>query len=163
MVKLSFEEEFGLLGDSLQQARRRLHSLLFRLERNPELYKKYNNFINEFINLGPMEEAPDKELVRPHYNFFYMPHPCFFKDLGTTKKIRNVFDASAKTTSGTSHNDKLMVGPAARKDLFSTLIRFRMHQVAFSAVIAKFNRQVVLEEEDRDYHRILWKHPNSTG
>ena len=59
VVKLLFKEEIGLLGDSLQQARRRLRSLLYRLERNPELYKKYNNFINEFLNLGHMEEVPD--------------------------------------------------------------------------------------------------------
>ena len=80
VVKLPFKEEIGLLGDSLKQARRRLRSLLYRLERNPELYKKYNNFINEFLNLGHMEEVTDNELVRPHYNCFYMPHHCVFKD-----------------------------------------------------------------------------------
>ena len=65
-------------------------------------------------------------------------------------------------TSGISLNDKLMVGPTVQKDLFSLLIRFRMHQVALSADIAKIYRQVELEEEDRDYHRILWKNQNST-
>ena len=162
VVKLPFKEEIGLLGDSLQQARRRLRSLLYRLERNPELYKKYNNFINEFLNLGHMEVIPDNELVRPHYNCFYIPHHCVFKDSSTATKLRVFFDASAKTTSGISLNDKLMVGPTVQKDLFSILIRFRMHQVALSADIAKMYRQVELEEEDRDYHRILWKHQNST-
>ena len=63
MVKLPIKEEVGLLGDSLQQARRRLRSLLFRLERNPDLYQKYKNFINEFFHLGHMDETPDNELV----------------------------------------------------------------------------------------------------
>ena len=161
VVKLPFKEEIGLLGDSLQQALRRLRSLLFRLERNPELYKKYNSFINEFINLDH-KFVPDNELVRPHYNCFYMPHHCVFKDSSTTAKLRVVFDASAKTKSGISLNDELMVGPTVKKDLFSVLIRFRKHQVALSADIAKMYRKVELEEEDRDYHRILSKNQNST-
>ena len=56
VVKMPFKEEIGFFGDSLQQARRRLRSLIFRLERNPELDRNYKNFINEFVNLGHMEE-----------------------------------------------------------------------------------------------------------
>ena len=66
-----------------------------------------------------------------------------------------VFDASAKTTFGTSVNDKLMVATTVQKDLFTILIRFLMHQVALYADIAKMYRQVELEqeeEEDSDYH-----------
>ena len=148
VVKLPFKEEVGQLGDSLQQARRQLRSLIFRLERKPELYKKYNNFINEFISLGHIEEVPDNELVRPHCNCFSMSQHCVSKDSSTTTKFRVVFDASAKTTSGKFFNDKLMVGPTVQKDLFSILIRFRMHQVELSADIARMYRQVDLEEED---------------
>ena len=96
VVKLPFKEEVGLLGDSIQQAGGRLRNLLSSFDRNPELYKKYNNFINKFINLGHMEEIPDNGLVRPHYNCFYMPHHCVFKDSSTTTKLRVVFDASAR-------------------------------------------------------------------
>ena len=66
-----------------------------------------------------------------------------------------VFDASAKTTFGTSVNDKLMVGTTVQKDLFTILIRFLMHQVTLYADIAKMYRKVELEqeeEEDSDYH-----------
>ena len=55
-----------------------------------------------------------------------------------------------------------MVGPTVQKDFFSILIRLRMHQVALSADVAKVYRQVEMEEEDRDYHRILWKYQKST-
>ena len=40
-----------------------------------------------------------------------MPHHCVLKDASTTTKLRVVFDASAKTTTGLSLNDCLMVGP----------------------------------------------------
>ena len=162
VVKMPFKEEIGFFGDSLQQTRGLLRCLVFRLERNPELDRNYNNFINEFINLGHMEEIPDNELVRPHYKCFYMPHHCVLKDSSTTTKLRVIFDASAKTTSGISLNGKLMVRLTVQKDLFSILFRFRMHQAEVLVDIAKFNRQVELEEEYRVYHRILWKHQNST-
>ena len=55
-----------------------------------------------------------------------------------------------------------MVGPQLQKDLFGILIRFRFHQVALTADIAKMYRQVQLDDEVKDYHRVLWKNPNDT-
>ena len=100
--------------------------------------------------------------MRPHYNCFYAPHYCVFKDSRTTTKLRVVFDASAKTTFRISLNDKVMLGPTVQKDLFSIVTCFQMHQVKLSADIAKMYHHVELEEENRNYHRILWKHQNST-
>ena len=54
-----------------------------------------------------------------------------------------------------------MFGPKIQKDLFSILVRFRLPQVALSAEIAKMYRQVELDSEDKDYHRLLWKDPIS--
>ena len=78
----------------------------------------------------------------------------------STNKLRVAFDASAKSASGVSLNDHLLVGPQLQKDLFGILIRFRFHQVALSADIAKMYRQVQLDDEDKDFHRVLWKNPN---
>ena len=160
-VKLPFKNETKALGDSLQQARKRLHSLLFRLERQPDLYKRYAEFIGEFFHLKHMEKVPTSELVKPVENCYYLCHHCVFKESSTTTKLRVVFDGSAKTTTGISLNDRFMVGPKILKDLFSILVRFRLHQVAHSADIAKMYRQVELDKEDKDYHRLLWKDPNS--
>ena len=54
-----------------------------------------------------------------------------------------------------------MVGPKIQKDLFSILVRFRLHQVALSADIAKMYKQLELDKEDKDYQQLLWKDPNS--
>ena len=54
-----------------------------------------------------------------------------------------------------------MIGPKIQKDLFNILVRFRLHQLALSADIAKMYRQVELNKEDKDYHRLLWKDLNS--
>ena len=98
MVRLPFKEEVGLFGDSLQQAGNDYVVFFFRLEMNPELYKKYNNFMNNFFNFGHMEEVLNNEFKQTQYNFFYMPNHCVFKDSSTTIKVRVVFEASAKTT-----------------------------------------------------------------
>ena len=42
-------------------------------------------------------------------------------------------------------------------DVFNILIRFRLHQFALSADVAKMYRQVPLDESDRDFHRIQWR------
>ena len=68
-----------------------------------------------------------------------------------------MFDGSAKSQSGTSLNESLMVGSTTQPDLFSTLMRFRFHRVAISGDVAKMYRQVGLDTNDRDFHRILWR------
>ena len=162
IVKLPVRKEIGELGGSHQHARQRLRSLLYRHQKQPDLYRWYNDFINEFIKLGHMEEVPAKETLLPTEKSCYLSHHCVFKDSSTTTKLRAVFDGSAETTRGISLNDRLMVGPKIQKDLFSILIHFRMYPVALSADIAKLYRQVQLDADDKGNHRLLWKEPNST-
>ena len=160
VAKLPFKEDAKPLGDSYHQAKRKLRSLIFQLEKQPDIYNRYSQFIQEFIQFGHMEEVPRNKFHMPATNCFYLPHHCVIKDASSTTKLRVVFNASAKSASGVSLNDRLVVGPQLQKDLFGILIRFRFHQVALSADIAKMYRQVQLDDEDRDFHRVLWKNPN---
>ena len=108
-----------------------------------------------------MEEIPAKEMLLTVETSNYFSHHCVFKDSIATIKFRVVFDGSANTTSGISLNDRLMVGPKLQKHLIGIFIRFRFHPVALSADIATMYRQVELDAEDKDYHRIHWREPNS--
>ena len=103
-----------------------------------------------------VEEVPQDEIETPMGKNFYLPHHCVFKEASSTTKLRVVFDGSAKTSSGASINDALMVGPVVQDDLFSIILRFRFYKIALSADIAKMYRQVVLRKQDRDFHRFLW-------
>ena len=109
-----------------------------------------------------MEEVSATKNLLPIEESYYFSHQGVFKDSSTTKKLRVVFDGSAKTISGISLNDRLIVVPKIRNDLLSILISFRWHPVAFSADNAKMYSQLQLQSEDKDYQRILWKEPNST-
>jgi hypothetical protein len=68
-----------------------------------------------------------------------------------------VFDASAKTTSGLSLNNTLLVGLTVQQDLFAIVLRFRLHNIVFTADIQKMYRQVLVHPEDRKYQKILWR------
>ena len=85
-----------------------------------------------------------------------LAHHCVFKD-STTTKLRVVFDASSKSANGNSLNECLLLVPRLQDDVYDILIRFRLHQYALSADVAKMCRQVALEKSDRDFRRILWR------
>ena len=100
---------------------------------------------------------PHVDLDKPPSKVFYLPMHVVCKDSSTTTKVRAVFDASMKTSSGTSLNDTLMVGPTVHPSLVEVLIRFWMHKIALVADISKMYRAIELPSSDRDLHRFVWR------
>jgi len=68
-----------------------------------------------------------------------------------------VFDTSCKTTSGKFLNDLLRVGPTIQNTLFNIILRFRQHTYALTADINKMYRQILLQVDQRDLQRVLWR------
>ncbi|XP_039297948.1 uncharacterized protein LOC120354644 [Nilaparvata lugens] len=153
-IALPKKDSFHLLGQSFRQALTRFHSLEKRLDTHPELKKQYIQFMDEYIDLGHMSLAPPSSPYDPYY---HIPHHPVFKPDSTTTKLRVVFDASAKSTSGLSLNDVLHIGPTVQPELFDTVLRFRMHRIAFIADIAKMYRQILVHPNDRNFQRIFWR------
>ncbi|GFW27197.1 DUF1758 domain-containing protein [Trichonephila clavipes] len=89
--------------------------------------------------------------------FIPLPHHGVVRDTSCTTKLRVVFDASSKTSSGLSLNDLLMVGPRVQPELFPILIQFRILSVAICADVEKMFCQIKVHEEDVDWQRILWR------
>ena len=113
----------------------------------------FNQALQEYVDLNHAEPVSHSDLaLAPHY---YLPVHGVFKETSTTTKVRPVFDASAKTSTGVSLNDTLQTGPNLYPLLTDVLIRFRSHVIGFSADISKMFREVLLHEEDRDLHRFL--------
>lgn len=75
--------------------------------------------MQEYIDLNHMLEINDFKTN----DTTYLPHHAVCKETSTTTKLRVVFDASCKSTSGLL-NDTLLVGPIIQQDLLSILIRF---------------------------------------
>ncbi|XP_043062704.1 uncharacterized protein LOC122319451 [Drosophila yakuba] len=153
-VRLPFKDEPTVLGASFDIAKRRFLSLERSLCKRPEVGAKYVEFMQEFQKLGHMSSVSHPQLNTPHY---YIPHQCVLKPNSTSTKLRVVFDASCKTTSQKSLNDILMVGPTIHPDLYTLLLRFRIHRYAITADVVKMFRQVNMFAEDRRFQYILWR------
>ncbi|XP_055838755.1 uncharacterized protein LOC129906835 [Episyrphus balteatus] len=133
VVRLPFKEDPSVfLGDSFEVAKRRFLALERKLEKNQELKQLYASFMQEYEDLGHMSPIDESKLCNTH---FFIPHHCVMKPESTSTKLRVVFDASAKSSSGNSLNDSLMVGPTVQPDLFSIITKFRMHRYVFTGDI----------------------------
>jgi len=83
--------------------------------------------MDEYLSLGHMQLVPEDDSSYDNTSnklIFFLPHHAIFKESSTTTKTRIVFDASAKSTTGVSLNDMLMVGPTIQQDLISIVLRF---------------------------------------
>ncbi|KMQ88603.1 hypothetical protein RF55_11885 [Lasius niger] len=154
VVKLPLKQNPSVLGDSKDQAEKRLIALEKRLRHNEALYKEYSAFLEEYEKLDHMRRISDNEEQAYAY---YMSHHCVIRADSETTKLRVVFDASASTTNGLSLNDLQMTGPVMQSDLLSILLRFRKHTYVIAADIAKMYRQVMLIPEQRPLQRIVWR------
>ncbi len=141
VVRLPFKPGMsGLeLGLSRFQAARRFANLKSR-----KLTPDYRAFMTECISLGHMFQRLPSTTPR-----YYIPHHPVFR----AGKLRVVFDASARTSSGLSLNDLLLVGPTIQPDLFQILVNFRSYSIALKADIVKMYRQVLMDPRDRVFRQ----------
>lgn len=152
-VGLPLRDDRDCLGDSYQLAKKRLLNLEARFRKQPELKKLYSEFIHEYADLGHLSNST---IQRPIDSYF-LPHHPVIREKSESTKLRVVFDASARTTSGISVNDLQVVGPTVQDSLFNILIRFRLYKYIVSGDVEKMYRQVTLRESDRNLQLILWR------
>lgn len=158
MVSLPFKPGSPLLGESYQIAKRRYESTMKRLNSKPGLRAKYDESIQEYLDLGQMELVDESNEVAHNY----LPHHPVIKESSTTTKIRAIYDASCKTTNGNSLNSQLLIGPTIQTDLFSLFIQWRRYEYAISGDIEKMYRQVWMNPIHSEYQRILWQAPGTS-
>ena len=105
------------------------------------------------MKLGIIEEV---QTQRDTGQVVYLPHKEVVKEDRSTTKLRIVFDASMKYKDTMSLNDVLYKGPCLNADLYSLLLKFRVHPIVLTADIEKAYLQININEEHRDYLRFLW-------
>ncbi|XP_055634173.1 uncharacterized protein LOC129774458 [Toxorhynchites rutilus septentrionalis] len=142
------------LGKSEEIALRRLQGTERRLSRDSNLRDPYLAFMQEYLRLGHMRKV---EKVSGEVQRCYLPHHPVVKEASTTTKLRVVFDASCKTSTGVSLNDGLLVGPVIQEDLRSIIIRCRTKQIMLIADVEKMFRQINVCPKDKSLQSILWR------
>lgn len=123
-----------------------------KFEKNPEYHKKYNEEIMSYLKCGHMSIS--KSSINEGY---YLPHHAVIREDKITSKLRTVFDGSAKSSNGISLNERCLNGPTIQPELIDTFMRWRSHRVALVADIEKMYRQIVLDPQDRKYHKIIYR------
>ena len=152
-VSLPRKADAPSLGESRSQALRRFYANENSITRKGT-WQQFQDVVQEYIDLGHAELIPQAELQRQQ---FYLPMHAVMKDSSSTTKLRVVFDASARTSSGFSLNDTLLVGPTLYPNITDILMRFRTFPVAISGDISKMYRAIDLSPSDRDSHRFVWR------
>jgi len=164
IVSLPTREEYlWKIGKSRESALQRFSRLEKKFDGQPQLKREYAKFMHEYLELKHMREIQQDD---PKWNIhpqFYLPHHCVLKEDSVTTKLRVVFDASNKSTTGISLNDALMVGPVLQQDLFSILLRFREFKYVITSDIAKMYRQVLLDDAQTALQRIVWRNNPTEG
>ncbi|XP_055527341.1 uncharacterized protein LOC129719959 [Wyeomyia smithii] len=125
------------LGHTHDIASRRFLQIKRRLERDSELKKQYHDFMQEYEQLGHMRRVPDDDVATTKR--YYLPHHPVVKESSTTTRVRVVYDASCKSSSGVSLNDALSTGPVVQEDLRSITLRSRTRLVLLIADVKKIS------------------------
>ncbi|XP_055701634.1 uncharacterized protein LOC129800889 [Phlebotomus papatasi] len=154
VVHLPFRNNLHRLADNKTNAISQFLRLERKLDKDPLLKKQYSDNISEYLELGFLESVPVHEL---HNKSHYLPHHGVVKESSISTKLRVVYNASSKSSSGLSLNDTLKVGPIVQPDLISILLRFRMGKFAFSCDVSKMYPQFLLHEPHHNYQRIIWR------
>ncbi|XP_062535629.1 uncharacterized protein LOC134204844 [Armigeres subalbatus] len=156
IVRLPLKDDVIInLGENRRTAVRRFHLVESRLLRDHRLGQQYRDFMKEYYELGHMKRVEHNEnSICPTY---HLPHHAVVREDSTTTKVRVVYDASCKTSSGLSLNDAMLVGPIVQDDLRSIVIRSRVHPVMLIADIKQMYRQVLVDVRDTPLQRIVWR------
>ncbi len=144
------------LGESISQAVRRFLSLERSLH-SKDQFPEFAAVMEEYLEMQHAELVPVADLQKSPQEVFYLPMHAVRKEHSTTTKLRAVFDAPAKSSTGVSLNDTLLVGPTVHPSLIDVLLRFRLHRVALTTDVSKMYRAVELVPPDRDLHRFVWR------
>ena len=133
----------------------RFLSLENKLNKKPELKKRYTDTIRDYINKGHATKLTPENAKLTSKITNYIPHHAVF-NINKPSKLRVVFDAAAKYR-GTSLNENLSKGPDLLSSLIGIILRFRINEFAVMGDIEQMFHQVNVPTTDRDALRFLWR------
>jgi hypothetical protein len=154
IVRLPVKETNMSLGESRTAAEQRLLAMERKFNKDPHFAQLYRDFMSEYLTLGHMTECNEPSLDTVHY---YLPHHGVLKESSSTTKLRTVFDASCKSSSGVSLNDILMTGTKLQNNIADILMQFRRHHIVICCDIKQMYRQILVHQDDRHLQLILWR------
>ena len=158
-VAVPWKEDRPRLISNRPLAERRLEQVERKLAKDEKIATAYQQVIDEYLQKNYIRRVPssedksEAEWLLPHF-------PVIRPDRATTK-VRIVFDASA-IYQGRSLNTETLTGPKLQSNIFDILVRFRKELVALAGDVSQMYHQLVLQPDDRPFHRFLWRDLDSS-
>ncbi|GFU37046.1 uncharacterized protein NPIL_601391 [Nephila pilipes] len=144
-----FDEE-KKLGNSKPPAISRFLANERKFAKDKHFEEQYKEFMFEYRDHKHLTLVEKDDNLILNDRIYYLPHHAVVKPSSTSTKLRVVF-GSYKAANSVSLNSILSVGPFIQRDIFSTLIHFRMHKITFSADIEKMYQQILVASEDQTF------------
>ena len=117
-------------------------------------FQKFEAVINECFEAGYAEEVPEPNQVKPPHEVFYLHMHLVRKESSTTTNVRNVFDASAKTSTGIAiiqrHPPCGSHCPLLSRRCVALL------SPTTSGPDCQMYRAIALTNSDKDLYRFVW-------
>ena len=101
VVPLPKKPDAGIIGESRSQAVRCFTALERSLNRKG-CFQDFDVVMQEYLDLGHAKLVPREDMDKDPSQVFYLPMHAVYKASSSTTKIREAFDASAKSSSGIS-------------------------------------------------------------
>jgi hypothetical protein len=146
------------LPNNFKSALSRLESVERCLQKDSKLADGYCKAINAYVEKGFARKLSPEELAMDGEQWL-LPHHTVINPHKPLPKV--VFDSAAKH-DGVCLNDCLETGPSLHNDLPGILLRFRERPIALVGDVSDMFCHVLVKEEDRKYHRYLWRGMDST-
>jgi hypothetical protein len=115
VVEIPFTENVKNLSNTKALAMRRLFMLEKRFTKDSELKSEYKAFMTQYIKDNLMQAITDPADTDFRKSFF--PHHAVYKISEGKRKLRVVFDASARSDPGCSFNQATNSGPVGQSSL----------------------------------------------
>ena len=156
VVPLPKRPDAKSIGESRSQAVRTFLSLERSLNSRGG-FQEFESVMREYMDLGHAELIPSKDMEKPESQVFYLPMHAVYKSSSSTTKIGAVFDASAKSASGVSLSDILLIGPTVHPPAYRYPLMLSASSDCCHSRHQQMNRAVELSPSDRDLHCFVWR------
>ncbi|GFV45770.1 DUF1758 domain-containing protein [Trichonephila clavipes] len=93
----------------------------------------------------------DKDFERQYKNFMVE-----YESLGHMIPVENNVKSMDSKIYFLPHH-AVIKGKMLQPDLFTILVKFRLNEIAFSADIQQMYRQILIDQEDQNFQRIVWR------
>lgn len=146
------------LPDSRSMAMRRLRNVEDKMARDSTYAAMYKENIENYVKKGYARKLTATEAAKTSRRTWYLPH-FGVSNPNKPGRLRLVFDAAA-AVEGVSLNSMLLTGPDQIQSLSTILHRFRLGAVGICGDIREMFHQILIQPEDRDSQRFLWRGGN---